>query len=145
MYPELWNVLTAQPRESLQQKGSNINYIDVNHDKGKGQVPKSSGSEQYIPESSADTKVKERSTDDDTFKRKSPVWIEFEPHLGICIKIAKGDQFVATHNFNFHRFKIERGEIGSVVKIDMKESVVPDRLIPKSVILEVPTDSLISG
>ena len=118
-------------------KGSNV--------EGKGQVSKNSGLGQAFPESSAETAMEDKSTNDSTPRLDSPVWIEFEPWLGSWIKINKGDQFVATHNFNFHSFKIERGKIGSVVKIDMEESVVPDRFITKSVFLEFPTDSLISG
>ena len=51
---------------------------------------------------------------------------------------------MATHTFDFHRFKIKRREVGSVVKIDREESVVPDTFITKSVILEFPTESVIS-
>lgn len=115
------------------------------HDKDKGQVPENSGSEQYIPESSSDTKGEKKSADDGTFKRESPVWIEFEQWLGSWVEVAKGDQFVATHNFNFHTCKVNRGEVGSVVELEMKKSVVPEESVTKSVILKFPTDSLISG
>ena len=53
--------------------------------------------------------MEKRSTDDGTFKSESPVWIEFEPWLGPWIKIVKGDQFVATHEFDFHTCKVNRG------------------------------------
>lgn len=118
-------------------QGSNV--------EGKGQISENSGLEQALPESSAETGAENKLTNDSAPKRDSPVWIEFEPWLGSWIEINKGDQFVATYNFNFHRFKIERGKVGSVVKIDMEESIVPDIFITKSVIFEFQTDSLISG
>ena len=119
--------------------------VQGSHVEGKGQVPENSGLEQPLPESSAETEVENVLTDESTLKQDSPVWIEFEPWLGSWIEITKGDQFVATHTFTFHRFKIERREVGSVVKISMEESVVPDTFITKSVILEFPTESVISG
>ncbi len=88
--------------------------------------------------------MEKRSTDDGTFKRESPVWVEFEPHLGPWVEITKGDQFVATHEFDFHPCKVNRGEVGSVVELKLEESVVPNTSITKSVIFSEPLPLLLN-
>jgi hypothetical protein len=122
--------------------------VSSTKDFSKGQVSERNEVTQYLPESSSrGGKVEEGSTDDKGCKREpceSPVRVIFEPWLGSWIKIKGGDQFVATHNFNFRKFKIKRGQVGIVVAIETEEGVVPDTIITKSVTLEFPEKRVVS-
>ena len=116
--------------------------VKGSHVEGKSQVLEKSGSEQDIPESSRQTEVEKKSTDDGTSKRNSPVYIEFEPCLGPWIEINEEDQFVATHDFDFHTFKMKRNEVGSVVKLERGKGIVPGTSIIKNVTLAFPTEAV---
>ena len=65
--------------------------VKGSHVEGKSQVLEKSVSEQNIPESSRQTEVEKKSTDDGTSKRNSPLYIEFEPCLGPWIEINEED------------------------------------------------------